>query len=211
LTPLIGVQRSALVRSPIFVLLLLAFSAAARGQNTGSALFVEGALIGDHTRSQSSLALGGSGSIGFRLARHFGVRFDVEVPTLQTRTLNTDSPGVARTIFSFSSRTITYGVMAAGDVQTHKRVNLAFLAGLSVAAPETRGSGYTEVLAQNGSAVRREDLNSYWSDHTGALSYGVDVAVTVTSHVAIVPELRFHTYGEFTTVTRPKVAVRWTF
>ena len=199
------------MRTRIFVLLLLASSPAARAQNTEQALFVEGALIGDHTRSQSPMTLGGSGSIGVRLARHFGVRFDVEVPTMHARALNTDSPGVARTIFSFSSRTITYGVMAAGDVQTHKRVNLAFLAGLSIAVPETRGSGYTEFFAQNGSVVRREDLNSYWSDHMGALSYRVDVAVTVTSHVAVVPELRFHTYGEFTTVTRPKVAVRWTF
>jgi hypothetical protein len=199
------------VRTPIFVLLLLAFSTAARAQNTASAIFVEGALLGDYTRSQSSTVLGGSGSIGFRLARHFGVRFDVEVPTMHTRTLDTENPGVFRTVDSFSSRTITYGVMAAGDVQVHNRVNLAFLAGLSEAVPETRGSGYLEILAKDGSVVRRDDRNSSWSDHTGALSCGVDVAVTVTSHVAVVPELRFHTYSEFTTVTRPKVAIRWTF
>jgi hypothetical protein len=199
------------VRTLIFVVLLLAFSTAVGAQNTESALFVESALIGDYTRSQSSTVLGGSVSIGFRLAKHFGVRFDVEVPCMHTRTLNTENPGVFRTVDSFSSRTITYGVMAAGDVQTHKRVNLAFLAGLSDAVPETRGSGYLEILAKDGSVVRREDRNSSWSDHTGALSYGVDVAVTVTSHLAIVPELRFHTYGEFQTVSRPKVAVRWTF
>jgi hypothetical protein len=68
------------VRTPVLVLLLLAPSAAARAQSAGSAFF-EGAVIGDHMRSQSSMTLGGSGSIGFRLARHFGVRFEAEVPT----------------------------------------------------------------------------------------------------------------------------------
>jgi len=37
---------------------------------------------------------------------------------------------------------------------------------------------------------------------------GVDAAVNLTRHLAIVPEVRFHVYSEYGAVTRPKVAVR---
>jgi hypothetical protein len=84
------------------------------------------------------------------------------------------------------------------------------LAGFSDAIEETRYSGYSERVLANG-AVSREDNNSRSSYNGGAVTAGVDAAVRVTSHLSLVPELRFLVYSEYGSVFRPRLGVRWMF
>jgi hypothetical protein len=90
-------------------------------------------------------------------------------------------------------------------------VDVAFLVGLSEAIHDTRNSGYSDTTLLRTVEVVHEEFTSRSSDSVGAVTAGVDAAVNLTRHLAIVPEVRFHLYNEYGAVTRPKVAVRWTF
>jgi hypothetical protein len=201
------------MRISILVALVVLVAAGARAQNREPRLFVDGALLGDRDPKypfESSMAVGGSGAIGFRISNHFSVRFEAEVPVMHTGTVNTNYGGrVMSETESF--RTTTYAALFAGHYQAHKKVDLAFLGGLSAAIPETRYSGYFETLSASGAVVRHDYPDSRGSYRTGVLTTGVDVAISLTPHFAIVPELRFHTELEYLTLARPKVAIRWRF
>jgi hypothetical protein len=85
------------------------------------------------------------------------------------------------------------------------------LAGLSTAASDTRESWTEDILGKDVSVVRHDSGSSHYSWLKGALTFGVDVEVPINPHLSIVPEVRFHTYSLYGTVTRPKIAIRWTF
>lgn len=192
------------MRISILFVLIVSAATAAFAQGRSSALFLDGALLGDRDargRIESPMTAGAGGAIGFRISDHFSLRFEAEVPVMHTYTFGDQS-------FSGTDRfrTTTFGALAAGHFQAHRRVNLAFLAGLSTAIWETRRS----ILFDNSSAGSGP-RDYHWTSHGGALSAGVDAAVNLTPHVAIVPEVRVHTFWEFNTATRTKVAVRWTF
>jgi hypothetical protein len=71
-------------------------------------------------------------------------------------------------------------------------------------------------LRRDPKECKRANLNSRSADGSGgsyrtvALTAGVDVALGLTPHLAVVPELRFHGLND-ESATRAKVAVRWTF
>jgi hypothetical protein len=183
------------MRILILVVVALAAATEAAAQRHESALFLEGAFLGDHEvkgQSVPPMTVGGGGAIGFQISRHFSLRFEAEAPLMHTVDFGDQT-------FSATDRfrTTTYSTLAAGHYQPHRRVTLAFLGGLSAANSETR---------------RSVDSREYrWSFKAGALTAGVDAAVALTPHLAIVPEVRFHAYNEYSTGTRPKVAIRWTF
>jgi len=202
------------MRISIVVLLLISATPTAMAWAGDSVLFVDGAFLGDHDGSrwiQTPMALGGSGAIGFRASRHFSVRFEAEVPGIHARTLTTNYPGLLNTSDTESFRTITYGALFAVHYPVHQRVDVAFLVGLSEAIHDTRNSGYSDTTLLRTVEVVHEEFTSRSSDSVGAVTAGVDAAVNLTRHLAIVPEVRFHLYNEYGAVTRPKVAVRWTF
>jgi len=148
------------MRISILVILVMLAAATARVQAGDSALFVDGAFLGDHDTSHvnpSPMALGGSGAIGFRASSYFSVRFEIEVPGIHTRTLTTNYPGLRSTSDTESFRTITYGAMFAVHSPAHQRVDVAFLAGLSDAIYENRSSGSSDTtLLRTGGVVHDE-------------------------------------------------------
>jgi hypothetical protein len=200
------------MRITILVALLMSVAAGARAQNREPRLFVDGALLGDRDPKypfESSMAVGGSGAIGLEISKHFSVRFEAEVPAMHTETFRG-----AYTFFRTATetfRTTTYAGLLAGHYQAHRKVNLAFLAGLSAATREGRGSEFLETPGPNGAVVHLDYPGWRMSYRTGALTAGLDAAVSLTPHLAIVPGVRFHTELEYITLTRPKVAIRWTF
>lgn len=204
------------MRTSVFVLLLIATAASARAQVPASGLFVEGALLGDYDSSRGPspfltappASAGGSGAIGLQ-AGHFTARFEAVVPAFHSRTFTETHTGL-KTVDVESFRTITYGALFGGCFQPYSRVELAALAGFSDAIEETRYSGYSERFLAN-DAVSREDINSRSSYPRGAVTAGVDSAVRVTSHLSLVPELRFLVYTEYGSVFRPRLGVRWMF
>ena len=159
---------------------------------------------------QSPMAFGGSGAIGFQVNRHFSVRFEAEVPGVHARTFNTNYPSLVET-YTDSYRTSTYGALFAGHAQPYERVDMAFLVGLSEAIHDTRSAGFSDTTQPRTGVVVHSDWDSRRSEGVGSLTAGFDVAVSLTRHFAIVPELRFRIYNEYGAVTRPKVAVRWIF
>jgi hypothetical protein len=196
------------MRISILVALVMSVAAGARAQNREPHLFVDGALLGDRDPKypfESSMALGGSGAIGLRISKHFSVRFEAEVPAMHTETFRGGYTFFATETETF--RTTTYSGLLAGHYQAHKKVNVAFLAGLSAARHEGQGSDFLETPGPNGAVVHHW-LVSY---RTGALTTGLDAAVSLTPHLAIVPGVRFHTDLNSFASTRPKVALRWTF
>lgn len=204
------------MRIASIILLLAGLPAATYAQGTRSSIFVEGAVFADHDPTHfhrdARFIPGGGGTVGFHLTPRFSARFDVEVPAFDTRTFDVFFPGVFRSSTVDSARTVTYAGLCGWHVRPYdNRVDLSFLAGLSSVTPEHHGTGYDEVLAKDGSVVRRESTSSSYSSRYGALTFGVDVAVAVNAHLSIVPEVRFHTYSEYGTITRSKVAIRWTF
>jgi hypothetical protein len=201
------------MRISIAVLLMVFAAATARAQNTG-ALFVDGAVLGDrdgtHWTFGPSMASGAGGAIGFRMSNRFSIRFEAEVPAMHTGRV-TASYGSTIATDTASFRTATYGALFGTHFQPHRRMDLALLLGLSDAVIDTRFSGYFEGPTTGGVVVRYNEYNSGGTAHSRALSGGADVALRLTPHLSIVPEVRFHTYWDFATVTRTKVAVRWTF
>jgi len=101
--------------------------------------------------------------------------------------------------------------MFAVHSPAHQRVDVAFLAGLSDAIYENRSSGSSDTTLLRPGGVVHDEWDYRWSESVGAVTAGIDAAVNLTPHVAIVPEVRVHIYTESGAVTRPKVAVRWTF
>jgi hypothetical protein len=204
------------MRTSCFVLLLIAVATSAHAQGRTSSLFVEGALLGDFDSSQPRSVLappwpasaGGSGAIGFQ-AGHFTARFEAEVPAFHSRTLTETYAGL-KSVDVASFRTIIYGALFGGRFRPHRKVELAALAGFSDAIHEDRFSGYDETFLPNG-AIVRNDINSRSSYRGAALTAGADAAVRMTSHLLLVPELRFLVHNEYGAVVRPKLAVRWMF
>ena len=204
------------MRIATVIFLLFGVPATAHAQTAPSSIFVEGAMFADHDpthyHSDARFTAGGGGTIGFRLTPRLSARFDVEVPTFDTRTYSEFYPGALRSTAILSARTLTYAGLFGWHVQPYgNRVDLSFLAGLASAVTERHDSGSNEILAKDGSVVRRESWSAPYSSRSGALTYGVDATVPLSAHLSVVPELRFHTYSEYGTIARSKVAIRWTF
>jgi len=200
------------MRTSILVLLVLSAAAPAHAQSN-SRIFVEGAFFEDFDsshRQTSSGAPGGSTATGFQLNDRLSVRFEADIPTRHHLSL-TEGAGPFRITDSHDFRAVTYGVFFAGHVQPHKRVDLALLAGISNALLQERYSESLEQLAPNGSVVRRDQFSNEASERVGAFGFGADVAIAMTRHLAVVPEVRFQAFNEYGQVIRPKLAVRWTF
>ena len=187
----------------------------AHAQITTSSLFVEGAVFGDRDGSRSvtpPMTTGVASTIGFRLNRSWSVRFDVEVPADHSLpTYASFFPGRYRVEEMTSVRTITYDATLAWHAQARSNVDIALMAGLGTAVSQTSTAGFSDTLSQDGSIARHVDLNRHSSYNNGSLTFGTDVAVQLTPHIAIVPELRIHLFSEYGSVVRPKLALRWTF
>ena len=193
------------MRITIGALLLLAMTAGqARAQNlpTRSA-FVEGSLLVDRDPtypspgSQTELRPGGGAAVGTRLTRHsrYSIRFDFELPDSHVSDVY---PAGLRT----ERRTNAYGVLLGRHYQPNRSVELTVVGGFS--ATQVRRS---IVIEERSIAMSQ---STAWMP---AVSTGVDVALGLTPHLALVPELRFHVYPEYPSliIARPRIAVRWRF
>jgi hypothetical protein len=203
------------MRIATVILLLAGVPTGACAQNTGSSIFVEGALFGDRNTSYRSptelLTPGGGATIGGNLTSRLTFWFDVEIPTSHEDTYDDYCAGVFRGHSVTSRRAATYTALVGWHVLPRWQVvDLSLLAGFSAVAPESRYQGFVDTLAKDGSVVRHDEFNSSYSAIGGGVALGADVAVPLKAHLSVVPEVRFHIYSG-DAITRPKVAIRWTF
>ena len=195
------------MRFTIGALLLLAMTAAhARAQNLPTrSTFVEGSLLVDRDPTypnpsrQTELRPGGGAAVGTRLTRHsrYSIRFDFELPDSHVSDVY---PVGLRT----ERRTNAYGLLLGRHFQPNRSVELTVVGGFS--ATQARRS---IVIDQRSIAMSQS------TDWMPAVSTGVDVAIGLTPHLALVPELRFHMSPAYPSlsliIARPRIAVRWRF
>jgi hypothetical protein len=203
------------MRIAAVILLLFGVPAAARAQTLRSSIFVEGALFADRDTSfrqpTGQLTPGGGATIGGDLTSRFSIRFDVEIPTSHIYAYDYMSAGVYRLRSVTSRRTVTYAALFGWHALPRgHRVDLALLAGLSAAAPESGYQDSFDTLAKDGSVVRHDEFTQSFSSIASAVALGADLAVPLTARLSVVPEVRLHTPGGYP-IARSKVAIRWTF
>jgi len=207
------------MRTFVVTLLLVGFSGVAYAQKPPRSVFVEGSILGDrdstYSRPHPTLEPGGGGTIGRDLGSRFSIRFDVEraAAHVYTETYESVYPKPYRSSTVSSQRATTYAVMFGWHVLPRDtRVDVSLLAGLGAAVEESRYGSALDDLANDGSVLRHAEYQAdCFCVVRSVFSLGADAAVPVTTHLSIVPELRFHVYNVWGTVTRPKIAIRWTF
>jgi hypothetical protein len=197
---------------------------------SSSALFVDGAIAADSDQTAyfngSTRGWAGRGAVAVRLASHNGIRFEVDVPTW--RVLDTESSAPvycapqscvfgsglvpARTTSHTAVRTVSYAFLYARHLPAIGRVELALVGGGSVEERDSQASGTFDELGPDGKVARQsrydDDRVKYWP----AGVVGVDAQMSLTAHLAVTPQLRFHTFPyPAVSILRPGIALRWRF
>ena len=214
------------VRAPLrpiagFLCLMVA-GPGARAVSAQGKGFVEGGALLDvdpTQRSQTTTTSGATVGGGVFLSPRFSMRFEVELPEWHA----SDYEGrgrVASHIEAYSQReerrSPSASFLLGYDVRPMTRLNITLLAGGTRARRASRTRGFTERYTLDGVLLEHRDYDQSNDDYTWpAVSAGVDAAIAVTKHLAIVPQLRVHSYlfSEHTSemFVRPRLALRWQF
>ena len=149
----------------------------------------------------------------------FSMRLEFELPDWHA----SDYAGrgrVANHIEAYSQReerrSPSVSLLFGYNIRPVTRLHIALLAGGTRAKRASRSRGFTERYTLDGALLEHRDYDRSYGDYDWlAVSFGADAAIAVTKHVAVVPQLRLHSYlySEHTSVMffRPRVSVRWQF
>jgi len=153
-----------------------------------SRVFADAAIMIDHDPTEffygSATGAAGRGAMGLQMSQQSGLRFEVDVPSW--RVMDTASSHVA-------VRTVSYSFLYARRLPMAQHLQVSLLAG-----------GAIEDRAYQASTLSDKD----WF----AAVLGVDAEVGITSHLALTPQFRFHTFPyPHVSIARPGVALRWHF
>ena len=184
--------------------------------------FVEGGGLFDvdpTQRSQTTTTSGLAIGAGVFLTPRVSVRLEFDLPDWHA----SDYAGrgrVANHIEAYSqreeSRSPSVSVLFGYHIRPVSRLDIALLAGGTNAQRATRSRGFTERYTLDGALIEHHDYDrTYDSYDWPAVSFGADAAIALTKHLAVVPQLRLHSYpySDHTSLLffRPRVAVRWQF
>jgi hypothetical protein len=192
-------------------------------------IFVDGAILTDQNWSESingaALQAAGRAAVGFNFSGSNGFRFELDVPAERSRGFtSTDpiycapasncGPGTvpARSLFRHSERVVSYSFLYARRFPAVGRVQLTLLAGGAVEDQRQRTISTTDELNAAGEVVRHSGYDFRADDVWAAAVVGLDAEVGVTERIALVPQVRFHTFPyPPISIIRPGLAVRWRF
>lgn len=193
--------------------------------------FVDGAFMAEADPTElfdgPNAGIGGRIAIGGQLSNWNGFRFELDVPRWRAIDTNTFgsawcaqesdclTKGVlipAHTTTHTSYRTLSYSFLYSFHLAATRRVQLAVLGGGAIEQQETRDSQTFDELGASGEVLRHHAYSDNRTNYSPGLVVGVDAEVRVSSHLAVTPQFRFHTfpYPEVS-VIRPGIAVRWNF
>jgi hypothetical protein len=184
--------------------------------------FVEGGGLFDidpTQRSQTTTTPGLTVGAGLFLAPQRSLRLEVELPAWHASGYEGRNR-VADHIEAYSqredSRSPSVSVLFGYDFRPAPRLTIALLAGGTSAKRAWRSRGFTERYTLDGVLLEHRDIDNSSDGYEWlAMSGGVDAAVHVTKHLAVVPQLRLHSYlfSEHTSELffRPRLSVRWQF
>lgn len=175
----------------------------------------------------SDTGIAGRGAVGLQLSPRNAVRFEVDVPTWRKTDTVTDAPLYcgeaancvggpgfvpAHTTSHASVRSVSIGVLYARNIQVGNKVHLALLAGGGSEARAFQSSGSVDERGPDGRVVRHTEYNTSNTKMWFAALLGADLDVQVSAHLAVVPQVRFHTFPyPAVSIVRPGVALRWRF
>jgi hypothetical protein len=194
-------------------------------------VFVDGAMMVE--RDPTDLFYGpdagtaARGALGVHVSKRHSLRFEVDVPRWRMMDTTSSSPVwcsgsagclggegwvPARSTSHTAVRTVSYSFLYARHLPAMGRVQVALLAGGGMENREYRSSGSFDELGPDGRVVRHntygDDRSKYWP--AGIL--GFDAEVRLTSHLAVTPQFRFHTFPyPVVAIARPGIALRWRF
>lgn len=194
---------------PLFALVLLALSDSALAQ---SRIFVAGDVFADHKRfsgdsTESTLNVtraGGGGGVGVQVSERWDVRAEVGVGSRTTVTQPLLPP-----VTAFQSRTrnrvTAYSALVGFSPAASAPVRFTVLGGVSFLHVKTDVDSIPAGLL----VVPHTNV-----DNVVSPTVGVELPISLSSHVAVVPTLRVHAFVLHTDDTsgfaiRPGVAVRW--
>jgi hypothetical protein len=212
-------RRSRLAR---YVLSLVLALAAAPADLCAQPVFVDGGALGDYDptlRSQTPMTIGATAGVGVFMTPRMSVRLELDFPRWHP-SHHSGSGRVGQRLEAFSTRESarapSISVLAAGHIRPRSRVDVALLAGATSAARAWRQHGVTEFFDLNGTLIDRRESSTTGGTHRWlALTFGTDVTVPLTARLAVVPQVRIHSYlySEHTSLVfvRPRVSLRWQF
>jgi hypothetical protein len=231
LSPLRPVAQTRTMAWRIALLVLFAVTVLAAGDAAGQAppaegrLFAGGALAGNwvHTdwgtwidpqpstwNSNGRLAVGFS--FGARISERWSVQVEAELPTGDATRRSEYSPYPGSSYWKETQyRTPTVAVLFGVRPRPGSRVDVGFQFG--------PGRSWKQSTTRWGFSNARGETTGVQPDDAAsgiALSIGVEVAVRLTSHVSVVPQLRLHDvsagfFRDSWRIVRPAVGVRVRF
>jgi hypothetical protein len=189
---------------------------------TAQTVFVEGGTLADYDptlRSDTSTTVGLSGGIGVFLSRHVTARVELDVPQWHASHSSTRNRVLQRIEVSAlreEARAPSISALVGGHTRRASRVNFAVLGGGTVTTRNFRNTGSLEILDSDGNLIEHRDIATGGGDHRWfAVTFGTDATVTLNRRLALVPQLRVHSYllSDHTSLlfVRPRVSLRWHF
>jgi hypothetical protein len=161
--------------------------ASAQVKKAAPFFFVDGSVLAD--LDATNYAIGTTAAAGFsggaRLSEQSSLRVEREMPDWHA------AQYVAPRV-----RSLTTSILYGRHIPVNARVNVALLVG--------------------GANIEQRYSNLDFTYGGWAAAVGGEAEIGVTRHLAVVPGLRLHTYvfhmeGSTGTITRPRVALRWSF
>jgi hypothetical protein len=217
---------SAVIKRPIGAVMFLVVVAAATpalAQADAARPFVGGAIFGESVDYRSSLGFGGGAAVGWAMTAPWTAQIELEVPTTVTRVTTYQTP-------------VCYyqpcWVMESRTEETRQEPTVSILFGRSLPpvgrfravllfGPGARfdRSSTKHEATPNPSAPYQNSYENYSYERSNmypAFVMGFDAVITLSGHVAVVPQLRVNVspalYDEVRpAIIRPGISVRWTF
>lgn len=201
------------------MVLILATPAAAQTRDG----FVEGGFLADYDptlRADTTTTAGVTGSAGIFITPRWSLRLEVDYPQWHG-THRTGESRVVDHIEAFElqedGRSPSVSLVAGRHYAQESRVGFSWVAGLTATQRESRTNGWTERRDLQGNVTDHTDIDRRGRGYTWwAATAGADVTIALTNQLALVPQIRVHTYGGLSEHTsemfvRPRVALRWQF
>jgi hypothetical protein len=212
-------HRLAAIASVFLSLVALATSPTAA---TAQTVFVEGGTLADYDptlRSDTSTTVGLSGGIGVFFSRRVSARLELDFPQWHASDVSRRSRVLQRIEVSAlreEARAPSISGLVAGHIRPTSRVNFAVLGGGTVTTRNWRNTGSFEILDLDGNVIEHRDIASAGGGHRWfALTFGTDATISLNWRLALVPQLRVHSYvfSDHTSLLsiRPRVSLRWHF
>lgn len=203
------------------VLLLLTLAPAAAAQTRS--VFIDGGVLADYDptqRADVTTTAGVTGSAGIHLTRRWSLRLELDYPQWHG-SHGAGEQRVADHIEAFDlrdeSRSPSLSLLVGRHSARDSRVRVAWVVGLTATRRESRTSGWTERRDLQGNVTRHTDIDRQSPGYRWwAATIGADVTIALTRRLALVPQLRVHTYGGLSEHTsdlfvRSRVVLRWQF